>query len=409
MPRHQSRRPRSASSVAGPIVFRPPVGLSAFARLMVATVVAGAVAAACSGPSSDDTAARPTTAASQTAGTPPAARTPTPTGAPKATPRPGPLTLSFAGDIQFESQLEPRLARPATALAPIRPELSAADLTIANLETAVTTGGRAEDKAYTFRTPPVAFDALAAAGIDVVTMANNHGVDYGPEGLRDTLAAAARAPLGVIGIGADADQAFAPYVVTIKGTRIAVLGASAFPDPTTRNYPAGPDQAGVAAALDPERLLAQVRAVRDTADLVVVYLHWGIERVGCPTQEQSSLAHDLAEAGADIVVGSHAHILLGAGRLDGYDTFVSYGLGNFVWPNRNSAREITTGVLTLTVKGRTVTSADWAPATIGVDGLPAFARGEEASKMREDFAGLRSCADLDAVPASARTAARPGG
>ena len=397
--------------MAGRIVVHPSVGRSAFTRLMVATVVAGAAAVACSGPPTDDKAAapRPTSVASQAAATPPTARTPTPTGTPKDAPSPGPLTLAFAGDIQFESQLEPRLARPATALAPIRPELAAADLTIANLETAVTTGGRAEDKTYTFRTPPVAFDALAAAGVDVVTMANNHGVDYGPEGLRDTLAAAAKAPLAVIGIGADADQAFAPHVETIKGTRIAVLGASAFPDPTTRNYPAGPDQAGVAAALDPERLLAQVRAVRDTADLVVVYLHWGIERVGCPTQEQSSLAHDLAEAGADIVVGSHAHILLGAGRLDGYDTFVSYGLGNFVWPNRNSVREITTGVLTLTVKGRNVTAADWAPATIGTNGLPGFARGEDAAKMREDFAELRSCADLDAVPASSRTAARSGG
>ena len=135
------------------------------------------------------------------------------------------LTLAFAGDIHFQSHLRPLLDEPESALAPIRPELSEADLTIANLETAVTTRGEPEDKQFTFRTSPRAFDALAAAGVDVVSMANNHGVDYGSVGLADTLAAAEHAPVAVVGIGADAEQAFAPHVATIRGTRVAVIGA----------------------------------------------------------------------------------------------------------------------------------------------------------------------------------------
>ncbi|MBE1604367.1 CapA family protein [Actinopolymorpha pittospori] len=314
-----------------------------------------------------------------------------------------PITLSFAGDIQFEDHVRPRLDSPATALAPIKEQLQAADLTIANLETAITTRGRAEDKTYTFRASPAAFDALDAAGVDVVTMANNHGVDYGPQGLSDTLAAIKRAPLAVVGIGANADQAFAPHVATIRGTKVAVIAATAFNDPTARNYPAGPNKAGVAAAVDPERLLAEVRSVRRAADVVVVFLHWGIEQDQCPSDQQRSLAEELAQTGADIVIGSHAHVLH-AGRLAGYDTYVAYGLGNFVWRNRRSVQETITGLLTLTVDGRKVTAAQWSPAIVGASGLPGFTHGDEAERMRRDFADLRGCADLDAVPAS-RTAA----
>ncbi len=318
----------------------------------------------------------------------------TPTPAPTSTPTEDrrPLTLAFAGDIQFEGHLRPLLDDPATALAPIRPQLAAADLTIANLETALTTRGRAEDKAYTFRAPATALDALAAAGVDVVSMANNHGVDFGPEGLADTLAAVDDAPLAVVGIGGDADEAFAPYVATVRGTSVALIGATAFNDPTARHYPAGKDRAGIAVALDPERLLDTVRRARRTNDVVVVYLHWGIEQQQCPTDDQTKLARQLADAGADIVIGSHAHVLLGAGHLG--DAYVGYGLGNFVWRNRRSVAETTTGVLTLTLEGRQVSGAAWAPATVGLDGLPHFATGEHATRMRQDFARLRFCTDL---------------
>ncbi|HZC26544.1 MAG TPA: CapA family protein [Actinopolymorphaceae bacterium] len=331
------------------------------------------------------------------ASTPTASTTPTTTTTPTAATTPSaataqPLTIAFAGDIQFEGQLRHLLDDPATVLAPIRSRLAAADLTIANLETAVTTRGRPEDKAYTFRAAPTALDALAAAGVDVVTMANNHGVDFGPQGLADTLAAVDNAPLAVVGIGRDAAQAFAPHVATIRGTSVAVLGATAFDDPTARHYPAGANRAGVAVALDPERLIAAVREARRTNDVVIVYLHWGIERVPCPTRDQRSLAHRLARAGADIVIGSHAHVLLGTGRLG--RTYVGYGLGNFVWRNRNSVPEITTGVLTLTLNGRAVTASTWAPAIVGADGLPHFTTGDTAERMRRAFAKLRSCTDL---------------
>lgn len=369
----------------------------------VAVVLSAAIVAACSGqppagvagPGTEDGDARatPATSSPEPDQDDEAAATPSNTPGPD---EPEQIRLAFAGDIHFERQLRQLLDAPAAALDPIRPVLSDADVTMVNLETAVTSGGTAEPKNYTFRADSSSFDALAAAGVDVVTMANNHGVDYGADGLRDTLDAASGGPVAVVGIGANSDDAFAPHVVRVGDTRIAFFGATAFPDPTTDNWPAGPDQPGVAVSIDPERLLAEVRAARETADVVVTYVHWGIERMSCPTAEQRSLAAQLAEAGADVVVGSHAHVQQGAGLLD--DTYVAYGLGNFVWYTRNSAAEGTTGVLTLTLEGRAVVDSGWTPALVGEDGLPTPVPEADAAPMIEDFAELRSCTDLAASP-----------
>ncbi len=322
----------------------------------------------------------------------------TPTSSPGPAEADDPITIAFAGDVHFQSHLRPLLDNPATGLAPIRAQLGAADLMVVNLETSVTTRGTPEDKRFTFRTAPSAFDALAAAGVDVVTMANNHAVDYGAVGLADSLDAAADAPLAVVGIGTDAAHAYAPHVATVRGTKIAVIGASAVSDPTSAHFTAGTDTPGIASALDPVPLLAAVRAAQSSADVVVVYLHWGRELVGCPTDDQRELARQLAAAGADIVAGAHAHVQLGAGLLDGSDTFVAYGLGNFVWYNRSSEKTINTGVLTVTMTGRRATAANWAPATVGETGLPRFATGERARELRRGWEDLRSCADLRGLP-----------
>ncbi|MGH8774143.1 MAG: CapA family protein [Jiangellaceae bacterium] len=351
-------------------------------------------AAACGGPS----AAEPATVASRTAEAPtsePVTSAPEPT----VSPEPGPITIAFAGDVHFEAQLRSRLDDPATALAPISPQLSAADLTVVNLETSIGTSGTREPKRFTFQAPPSALDALAAAGVDVVTMANNHGMDFGTGGLADTLAAiAGDPPLSVVGIGADAGHAFAPAVHDVRGTTVAVFGASSADDPTadpTAQWAADDDTAGIAVAADPARLLQAVAEAGSTADVVVVYLHWGIQGERCPSDSQRATASALSDADADIVVGSHAHLLQGAGLLGG--TYVAYGLGNFVWYTNGSAASSTTGVLTVTVDAGRVTREAWTPARIADDGLPRFATGADATEMTVAFAGQRGCTDLQSL------------
>jgi poly-gamma-glutamate synthesis protein (capsule biosynthesis protein) len=297
--------------------------------------------------------------------------------------------LAFGGDIHFADQLEPLLSKPQTALAELRPHLGAADVAVVNLEAALTTRGSPAPKAFHFRSPPTALQALAAAGVDVVTMANNHAVDYGAKGFADTLAARAKSPVPVVGIGTNTADALRPAIVTIRGRRVAVLGATQVPDWTLATWPAGDNRPGVAAAANPRRLADAVRRARRSADVVVVYLHWGTDYERCPNSLQRSTARALAAAGADVVVGTHAHQVQGAGWLR--STYVAYGLGNFVWWRRNDELQSRSGVLTLTVRGRRVVGERWTPMRISADGLPrvpAKARGRPAPRELERARGL---------------------
>jgi poly-gamma-glutamate capsule biosynthesis protein CapA/YwtB (metallophosphatase superfamily) len=302
------------------------------------------------------------------------------------------VTLAFAGDVHFESPIAERLASsPASVLGPIAPILRRADLAVVNLETAVTDRGTPQPKAYTFRASESAFAALRSGGVDVANVANNHGMDYGLVGLRETLSAARRAGLPVVGAGSNAKKAYAPFRRTVKGERIAVIGATqVLDDHLIHDWTAGPRKPGLASAKREARLEQAVEEARATSDTVVVFLHWGTELESCPTSVQRSLASRLVRAGADIVVGSHAHILLGAGRMR--KALVAYGLGNFVF---YAFRETTaqTGVLEVTVTGRRIDAYRWRPARIS-GGIPYPLAGAEAAAARRQWQALRGCTGL---------------
>jgi poly-gamma-glutamate capsule biosynthesis protein CapA/YwtB (metallophosphatase superfamily) len=358
-------------------------------------VVAAAICAllgvaACTG-GRGQAASKVTTAASPPAPVATTAQTPTPSAS-------KPVTLSFAGDVHFAAKLAPLLDHPSTALTPLVPYLGSSDLAMVNLETAITTRGTAQPKEFHFRAPPSALAAVASAGIDAVTMANNHAADYGSVGLADTLSAIATSPIPVVGIGADASAAYAPAYVDLRGTKVALLAAMQVPDWTAAHFAAGPHSPGVATAFDPTRLAAAVRAARRKADVVVVFMHWGTEYTTCPNALQRSTATALAKAGASVIVGAHAHKLMGAGWLG--DTYVDYGLGNFVWWRRQTTVETWTGVLTLTLDGSHVSRASWLPMVVGASGLPAVPGPSEQAHLAAYWKGLRSCSGLAAHPAT---------
>ena len=306
----------------------------------------------------------------------------------------GPITLAFGGDVHFEAHLAPLLRHPDDALAALRPYLATADVAMVNLETSITARGTAQPKEFRFRTSPTALRALSAAGVDVVTMANNHAVDYGPVGLADTLAARRSSPIPIVGIGANEADAYAPAVFTVKGRRIAVLGASQLMDWTLSHFAATSRTPGIAGAQPIDRLVRAVRAARAQADVVVVYLHWGTERMTCPQASQREAAAALAAAGADVVVGAHPHVTQGAGRLG--NAFVDYSLGNFVWYSRGSEAAISTGVLTLTLDGRRVTTSTWTPLRIGADGVPRRPAAATSARMLTSWQQSRTCTALKA-------------
>ncbi len=311
-----------------------------------------------------------------------------------------PVTISFAGDVNFAKRTAARLAtNPATAFGVAAESLRKADLTMVNLETSISVGGAKYPKEYNFQAPPSALTALKDAGIDVATMANNHAADYGSAGLKQTLAAVAKSPIPVLGIGKDADAAFAPWYVSVRGTRIAFIAADQVRDETTLpDFSAGRHKPGVANAYQPQ-LLSTVRAARARADIVVVYLHWGTEYKTCPNAEQPGLADALVKAGATAVVGTHAHVLLGAGwRKDGH--YVAYGLSNYLWWESFGNEQDDNGILTLSFLNGKVTAAQFAAAHLDSTGVPVPATGATKKRIDAEWERDRRCAGLLAAPPS---------
>ncbi len=305
----------------------------------------------------------------------------------------GPITIAFAGDINVEGSLATRLADdPATFVGPFAELLGGADLAIANLEAALVTDGAPIDKEFTFGAPPSVLDALAAGGIDVVSAANNHGMDYGVDGLAQSIEIKRSRQDGmVIGIGADEDEAFAPYVADVRGHTVAVIAATQVLDADLIGaWTATDAQGGLASAKRVDRLVEEVQAVRSTADTVIVYLHWGIETETCPNASQKELAHALTAAGADVIVGTHAHRVQSGGRSGA--SFVGYGLGNFLF-GAASDESAKSGVLMVEVDGRDVRGYEWKPGRVS-DRVPVPLEGDEASAAVDEWNTLRGCTEL---------------
>lgn len=322
---------------------------------------------------------------------------PVPPGQPSPSaqqPPPPEITLAFGGDVHFSGRTLTLLDNPETAFGAIAPLLARADRALVNLETAVTDRGVPEPKEFLFRAPGSAYAAVKAAGVDAVSLANNHSLDYGQVGLADTLAHAARAGVPALGAGLAA-QAYQPWVTEVRGTKIAVVALSHVNELWQR-WEATETRPGVAMLRNPARALGAVRAARAQADVVVVMLHWGPEYQECPTADLKALTADLIAAGADLLVGGHQHLLLGAGWHGG--AYVAYGLGNFLWW-RNDAMSNDTAVLWVTIRGRKLIAAHLVPAHIDrVTGQPSPADGEVAARIMGEQQRLRACAGLAEQP-----------
>lgn len=329
---------------------------------------------------------------------------------PSAQAAPSSITLAFAGDVHFERQVAGLLDQSDEAWAVKLPELRDADFAMVNLETALGTAGSPAPKSYTFQAPASALDKLRTAGVDAVSMANNHAVDHGRAGLADTLDILQRGTLPVVGLGSNEQEAFAPLLVDIGGVDTAIIASSHIEEWTSQNWAASGTSAGIATDLDPTRLRAAVRAAAKERDLVVVFLHWGIEGSNCPSERQIERVAQLSEDGADIIVGTHAHRL----QANGWKgrVFVGYGLGNFVWYN-SAPDSRPSGVLAVTVdadaaraRGEAgtptstplVTDFTWEPKLIAGDGEPMSVEGNARASVEGRMEQAIACADLQSSP-----------
>ncbi len=320
-------------------------------------------------------------------------RTPTPTPSNEAITIPqrssdDELLLAFAGDA---NAFQGAARSVELGLGGAGDLLEAADWSMVNLESALAddpSGLAKQPKLYTFLTGSSLPRMLHREGVDVASLANNHAMDYGVAGMERTLAIKQSSELAMIGVGKNEQEAFAPWVGQVRGRDVVALAGN---DILESNMDWRPrdgrpgvamvkTEAGFTALLE---AVEQQRAARPQA-VVVVFMHWGIDYQICTSGRQETMARELAEAGASIVVGTHAHRVQRATTIG--DTVVAYGLGNFnFYSDRTATRE--TGVLSVRVPAAGAPAAQWFPGRI-VDGGPVLLTGQQAADAVERWQSL---------------------
>lgn len=242
------------------------------------------------------------------------------------------LTLVAVGDLNFDDGLG-RLILTRGPDYPWRDTIEVlrdGDLLLGNLEVPVSLRGAVWlKKTYLLHADPRTADALTAAGFDLVSLANNHMLDFGAPALLDTLAALQARGIGYAGAGPDLTAARAPVFTQFGPLRLALLSyCRVYPD----QFRAGSNRAGTAWCTDRE-ILADVDAAKPQADLVIVSIHWGSDYVSTISAYQRTLAHACIDRGAAAVLGHHPHILNGLEIYQG--KLIAYSLGNFAFGSLN--------------------------------------------------------------------------
>jgi len=291
-----------------------------------------------------------------------AAATPTPTLDPKEK-----IVIHGTGDVSLDPSYIPafRTNGYAWAWSGLGGLFRRDDLTVINHECPSTDIVAPLAKTFVFRCDPEALDEAVDAGVDVASLANNHGFDHGPKALLDSVRNLRRAGIVPIGAGASEEEADAPAYVEVGGWRIGLVGVGEVIDPDSQV--ADGDEIGTAVGHEFGRALRAIREARANADLVIVVIHWGIELDTQPRAYQVDEAQRMIEAGADVIFGHHAH------RLQPMDTYrgrpIFYGLGNFVWPSF-SVDGSTTAVARVVVRPNGTITGSLLPAFIVSDGHP---------------------------------------
>lgn len=264
--------------------------------------------------------------------------TPAPTYEPTVSPTPTKepfrdVVLLFSGDIYLSEYVTKQYDKSGIdgiMSKELQNEFKAADIAMINQEFTFSTGGtKAKDKQYTFRVDPKYVTAFTDIGIDIVTLANNHTMDFGEEALKDSFTTLQNAGILYSGAGNNLDEAREIRYIEVQDKTFAYLSASRVIPETSWN--AGANKAGMLTTYDPANLVEDIKEAEENSDFVVVYVHWGIERATKPETYQRNLAKAYIDAGADLVVGSHPHVLQG---IEYYNSKpIVYSLGNFIFYN----------------------------------------------------------------------------
>lgn len=272
----------------------------------------------------------------------------------------------------------------------VKDKLAAGDIAFANMESPIsTTGKKLPGKGITFRTDPIVLDGLKYAGIDIVSLANNHILDYDDPALLDTLRLLDEANIYRVGAGKNIGEARSPAIIEKNSLRVAFLAYSDMADIYFSNaykkvFAAADDKPGVAPT-DSNMILDDVRAVRPQADIVIVSLHWGVEDSNDTTSQQKEMAHSIIDAGADAILGHHPHVLQGVEIYNGKP--IVYSLGNFIFDQlkENNKQSM---ILELDFTNDKWTAAKAYPVYMQDKGHPVIASGSKKEEILNKIAEL---------------------
>ena len=300
------------------------------------------------------------------------------------------ITIAFGGDVHGVDQISNYLNNGGNPFKNISKAIKSADISVVNLESAVTTSTEHQDKEFYFNSNPYLLDWMKTEGIDIVNIGNNHAGDYLRTGFVDTLKNLEEREFTVIGGGTNGRDAWTSQVVNVRGTKIAFLGIAKINSGVETVATA--ENPGTTNGWDPTVIELAIKAAARRADAVIVYTHWGVEARSCPQKSDVRDANQWLAWGATAVIGSHPHrqqpYVLKDGKL------IDYSLGNLVFHASSSGGlQSGIGILSISPAGEVVKYV-FKPALINPrTGSPAFIYGEakDAAKKSKN----RFCSSLN--------------
>lgn len=302
-------------------------------------------------------------------------------------PPPKKLTVIAVGDILFDRQVASFIAKEGSGapFAYVSPILQSGDIAFANLECPLSNkGSRLKEKDVTFRGTPQATVGIRQSGIDVVSLANNHALDYGPQALADTISLLNRSGIKSAGAGQNISQAHQPAILKVRNKQVSLLAYSYV---IPAGFFASPSHPGIASARSPDRVAQQVKEAKKTSDFVILSFHWGVEYQDYPISIQRQLAHTAIDSGADLVLGHHPHVIQG---LEIYkNKLIAYSLGDFVF-DHFSRKTGEAFILKCEMSQEKVLSATCIPVYLTSYGQPRVVKGKEAKTILSRLATISS-------------------
>ncbi len=310
---------------------------------------------------------------------------------------PDEVTFAFAGDILFDDNYAV-MARVAQnggdityGLDPaLIAEMQSVDVMMLNNEFPYSDRGEATaDKQFTFRAPVSSVSYLNELGVDLVSLANNHAYDYGEAALLDTMETLTGAGIVYVGAGRDLAEARRPVCYIINNLKIAVVSATQIErldNPDTRG--ATDTTPGVFRCWNGDNLIETVREAAADNDFVIAYIHWGTENQEATDWAQEEQAAALAEAGADLIIGSHPHCLQRIDVVGGVP--VVYSLGNF-WFN---SKTIDTGMVRISLDENGLKSCRFIPC-LQSGSRTTLLDGEEKARVLAYLRGISPDVQID--------------